>query len=154
MILPVPPQREQGSCVCIMPKGVRAVRVTLPRPLQSGQISGVVPSAQPVPLHLSQVSTFITSSSRLTPKQASSKLTCTSVRTFSPRMGAFGERCAPPKPPKPPPNPPPKPPPKRSFRMSAKPPKPSALDWKLDGSNAAKPYWSYFARLSASESTS
>ena len=40
MILPVPRHLEQGEEDCITPKGVRWLTVTLPVPLQSGQISG------------------------------------------------------------------------------------------------------------------
>lgn len=35
---------------CTAPNGVRCVVLTVPLPLQSGHISGVVPGAQPVPL--------------------------------------------------------------------------------------------------------
>ena len=92
---------------------MRWLTVTEPVPLQSGQISGVVPGAQPVPLQSVQVSTFATVTSFLQPKAASSKLMFTVARTLSPRRGALGlERVEPPKPPK------------ISLKMSPKPPKP------------------------------
>ena len=40
--------------VCAMPNGVLCVVRTWPLPLQSGQTSGVVPGAQPVPLQSPQ----------------------------------------------------------------------------------------------------
>ena len=49
MILPLPPQREQGVDVAKTPMGVCRRTCTVPVPWQSGQISGVVPSAQPLP---------------------------------------------------------------------------------------------------------
>ena len=83
MIFPVPPQREQVSWLCIMPKGVREVRSTTPLPRQSGQTSGVVPASQPVPWQVSHGSTFCTSSSLLQPKAASLKSTDTLARTLA-----------------------------------------------------------------------
>ena len=70
-----------------MPKGVRCVVRTLPVPRQSGQISGVVPGAQPVPWQSGHCSTFETLISFLQPKAASSKLMVTEARRLSPRFG-------------------------------------------------------------------
>ena len=140
-----------------MPKGVRCVVRTVPVPLQSGQTSGVVPGAQPVPLQSAHFSTRPTVTSFLQPKAASSKEMFTLARRFSPRRGALGFVRVPPKPP-------PKPPPKKLEKMSPRspkspkpskpaPPKPSkpAPPKPALGSKAAWPYWSYFARLSSSE---
>ena len=126
IILPVPLHFEHGAVDCAMPNGVRCVVRTLPVPLQSGQTSGVVPGAQPLPLQSGHCSTRPTVTSFLQPKAASSKLTLSWTRMLSPLRGAFGLRLAPP--PKPnmspnisprspkslnPPNPPnPAPPPK------------------------------------------
>ena len=150
MILPVPRHLLHGPVDCAMPKGVRWVVRTVPLPLQSGQTSGVVPGAQPLPLQSLQVSTRPTATSFLQPKAASSKLMFTVARMLSPRRGALGLLRVPPKPPKPP-----KMSPKISPRSPKppKPPKPPASKPWL-GSKAAWPYWSYLARLSSSESTS
>ena len=147
MILPVPRHFWHGPVDCAMPKGVRCVVRTVPLPLQSGQTSGVVPGAQPLPLQTSHGSTRAIVTSFLQPKAASSKLMLTVARMFSPRRGALGfDRVPPPKP-------------KMSPKMSPKspkppkPPKPSkpAPPKPALGSKAAWPYWSYLARLSSSE---
>ena len=152
MVLPLPPHSGQVVWDCMVPKGVREVCTTVPLPWQREQVSAVVPSAQPLPWQSLHSSTFCTLSSRVQPKAASSKETVTLLRTLEPCWGPF--RRPPPPPPKMSPKPPPKPPPNRSLRISAKPPKSALLLWKPEGSKAAKPYWSYFARLSGSESTS
>ncbi len=72
---------------CTAPTGVRCVVLTVPLPLQSGHISGVVPGAQPVPLQSGHCSMRGTVTSFLQPKAASSKLTVTEVSMLSPRLG-------------------------------------------------------------------
>ena len=145
MILPVPRHFEHGAVDCAMPKGVRWVVRTVPLPLQSGQTSGVVPGAQPVPLQSAHFSTRPTVTSFLQPKAASSKDMFTLARRLSPRRGALGLLRAEPKPP-----------PKKLEKMSPrspKSPKPSnpPPPKPAEGSKAAWPNWSYFARLSSSE---
>ena len=151
IILPEPPHLGQGPLLCTMPKGVRFVVRTLPVPWQSGQVSAVVPGAQPVPLQSGHSSTRPTVMSFLQPKAASSKLSVTPTRTLSPRMGPF--RRAPEPDPKPKMSPrspnispkPPKPPnPPKSPKPAPPSPKPAL------GSKAAKPNWSYFFLFSGS----
>ena len=69
------------------PMGVRCCTCTTPVPWQSGQISGVVPGAQPLPLQVGHCSlrSMVTSFSQ--PKAASVKVTDTLARMLSPRWG-------------------------------------------------------------------
>ena len=92
MILPEPWHFGHADMVCAMPKGVRWVVRTCPLPPQSGQTSGVVPGAQPVPLQSLQGSMRGIFSSFSQPKAASSKLMFSWVRMLSPRRGALGLR--------------------------------------------------------------
>ena len=115
IILPVPPQRWQGPLLCTMPKGVRFVVRTVPLPLQSGQVSAVVPGAQPVPRAVGALLNPAHAYFLLAAKAASSKLSVTPTRTLSPRIGPFRRAEEPP--PKPKMSP-------RSPNISPKPPKP------------------------------
>ena len=74
MILPLPRHFWHGPVDWAMPKGVRWVVRTVPLPRQSGQVSAVVPGAQPVPLQSGQVSMRGAVTSFSQPKAASSKL--------------------------------------------------------------------------------
>lgn len=74
MIFPLPPQRVQGEEVAKTPMGVCRRTWTVPVPWQSGQTSGVVPSAQPLPWQLEQGSSRSTVTAFSQPKAASSKL--------------------------------------------------------------------------------
>ena len=56
MILPRPPQREQGAVEAKTPMGVCRRVWTTPLPPQSGQVSGEVPGAAPLPRQVSQLS--------------------------------------------------------------------------------------------------
>ena len=113
MIFPLPPQREQGDEVAKTPMGVCRRTWTVPVPRQSGQISGVVPSAHPLPWQLAQVSIRSTVTAFSQPKAASSKLRIRDMRMLSPRWGALGLVR----------RPPPKPPPKKLPKISPRSPK-------------------------------
>ncbi len=90
MIFPVPWQRVQGALVAkVKAPPPRWMRMT-PVPRQSGQVSAVVPLAQPVPLQASQVSEREREISFSQPKAASSKETLTAARRVSPFRGAVG----------------------------------------------------------------
>ena len=122
MILPLPPHLGQVVVVAkVKAPPPRWMRIW-PLPWQSGQISAVVPGAQPVPWHSSQGSVRVRFSSFSQPKAASSKEMVTEARRVSPFMGPVRWRLEPP---------PPKPPPKKEPKMSprsmspiSKPPKP------------------------------
>ena len=142
MILPVP--RHLGQVVVVekaKPPPPRWMR-TVPLPWQSGQISAVVPGAQPLPLHTSHCSVRETVTSFSQPKAASSKEMVTPARTVSPFWGALRRLEV--LPPKPPPKKEPNRSPRSMSPMSVKPPKPPkppALGLKL-GSTPAWPNWS------------
>src|SRR4051794_1486810 len=93
-----------------------------PRPLQRGQVFGLVPGLAPVPWHVEHSCETGTLSGTCAPWMAWSKLIDTSDSRSRPRSGR-GPRCVRPKPPGPPAPPPaPPPPPNRSRRMSPMPP--------------------------------
>ena len=125
MILPLPRHFWHGPVDWAMPKGVRWVVRTVPLPRQSGQVSAVVPGAQPVPLQSGQVSMRGAVTSFSQPKAASSKLMFSEARTSSPRRGALGLRVWAP-PPKMLEKMSPKPPPPKISSKPPKPPKPPA----------------------------
>ena len=112
MILPVPPHFWQGIWDCMTPKGVRWARMTVPVPRQSGQISGVVPGAQPLPLQAEHCSLRSRVTSFSQPKAASVKLMATLARMLAPRWGPLCRAA-----------PPPKPPPKKLPKISPRSPK-------------------------------
>ena len=117
--------------------GVWRRTCTVPVPWQSGQTSGVVPGAQPLPWQVSQFSYRSTVTAFSQPKAASSKLMARDMRMLSPRWGALGlVRRAPPKPPKKLPKMSPRSPKSKLPSNPAPPPAP-----KL-GSTPAWPYWS------------
>ena len=72
----------------------------VPEPWQSGQISAVVPGAQPLPWQTSHSSLRVRESSFSQPKAASSKRMVTEARRVSPFIGPLRrEELPPPKPP-------------------------------------------------------
>ena len=100
--MPVPRHLEQVVVVeKAKPPAPRWMR-TWPAPRQSGQVSAVVPAAQPEPLHSSQVSVRLSSISLVQPKAASSKVRARLTRRLSPFWGPLRRELPPPKPPKPP----------------------------------------------------
>ena len=139
MIWPAPPHCGQGWLIEKKPW----LSESIPRPLQRGQVIGVVPGFAPVPLQVLQVDCFGTVTVTSVPRIAWSKLSATSVSRSRPRAGALGpapprprkmvEKMSPMSPTKPPPGP--APPPPR--------PKP-----------AKRPPASYSRRFSGSESVS
>src|SRR6059058_5810213 len=74
MIWPTPRQRGQ---VCDTWKNPREL-ITCPRPPQVGQLILREPDSAPVPLHLSQISSFLTLISFSAPNAASSSVICMS----------------------------------------------------------------------------
>ena len=91
MILPVPRHFEQGDVDWAMPKGVRCVVRTVPEPLQSGQTSGVVPGAQPVPLQSAHFSTRPTVTSFLQPAEAPAEAAAEEAREDVPEVAEVAE---------------------------------------------------------------
>ena len=92
MSRPVPPHLRQGPLETKTPMGVCRRVCTVPVPWQSGQISGVVPGAQPFPLQVGHCSLRSKVTDFSQPKAASVKLTETLARMLSPRWGALGLR--------------------------------------------------------------
>ena len=85
MSFPVPRHLAQGLVVEKENPPAPLWMRTWPMPRQSGQVSAVVPAAQPEPLHSSQTAVRFRSISLVQPKAASSKLRGRLTRRLSPR---------------------------------------------------------------------
>ena len=112
MILPSPLQFGHTACVCIMPKMLCWVRVTLPVPWQFGQVSVPEFPSAPEPWQCSQVTYFFSLNFFSTPLAMSFRFILTFTRRSEPRnLRCCGRPPPPPNPPNPlnPPNPPPPP---------------------------------------------
>ena len=109
MILPSPLQVEQVARVCIVPKIVCWLRITVPLPLQVGHVSEPPSPSAPLPWHWSHGTYFLSLNFFSTPVEISFNVSFTFTRRSLPR---YRRCCEPPPPPNPlkPPNPPPRPP--------------------------------------------
>ena len=144
---PVPPQAEQARVVITWPRNERWTDWISPTPPQVAQVRGLVPGAQPLPVHVSQTTAVSTTISRRTPNAVSSRVSESCSSASAPGRTRLRR-------PRPPPIGPP--PPKNASNTSPKPPKP------LNGlppaaaplCESGSPPRSTMRRFSGSESTS
>ena len=81
MTLPSPPQTWHVVWVCIMPKMLCWVRISMPLPWQLGQVSGALPPSAPVPWQWGQTTSLRSLNFFVTPVATS----WSDRRTFSRR---------------------------------------------------------------------
>ena len=86
MICPAPPHCGHGWLIEKKPW----LSESIPRPLQRGQVTGIVPGFAPVPLQVLQVDCFGTVTATSVPSIAWRKPSVTSVSRSRPRAGCCG----------------------------------------------------------------
>src|SRR5215469_6475419 len=140
--VPYPPQPGHGREVIIWPRKDLVTWLTSPRPLQTSQVTGCVPGAEPSPEQVGQTTAVSTTSSLVVPKAHSDRSRSTRIVALRPRLALLrGPRGA---------APPPKNASMRSLNGKPAAPKPAAPARCAYGSAPR----SYIWRFSGSESTS
>ena len=142
--VPKPPQPGHGREVIIWPMNDLVTWLTSPRPLQTSQVTGCVPGAEPSPEHVGHTTAVSITSSRVVPNAHSDRSRSTRIVALRPRLARLrGPRWA---------APPPKKASIRSVNWKPAAPKPApALAPRCANGSAPR---SYIWRFSGSESTS